>query len=188
MSEALENMNKQSRLASNDSDIVDNKGDDSNKCGICLSELKLSTELDCSHIFCFLCIKGWSMKKSTCPLCRTDIDEKLLNNIKLNDDKIINDVIENKYKWFYAGRNGWWAFDEDTSLQLENLHQKYKQDPTIYDSSQHKLRIGSVEYQYDFENMLQISTDGKTRRINRSENMDTDIIKGVAGLRMNHVY
>jgi E3 ubiquitin-protein ligase RNF146 len=179
-----------SQSINNVADIVNEESKDKETkedltCGICHDERKLSSTLSCNHSFCYLCIKGWSMKKNNCPLCRKDIDDQFLNKVELNDDQIINDVVENKYKWFYSGKKGWWAFDFDTSQQLETFYNTFFQ--TQNNLSLPKLRIGSVEYSYDFHLMKQISEDGKIRSIKRSEDMDMDLIKGVAGLHLQHV-
>ena len=43
-------------------------------CAICLSKIKGKCKLDsCSHEFCFKCIKKWTKKNNTCPMCRAEI-------------------------------------------------------------------------------------------------------------------
>lgn len=31
---------------------------------------------------------------------------------------------EGSYQWFYEGRNGWWQYDDRTSLEIEAAFQK----------------------------------------------------------------
>lgn len=42
------------------------------QCCICLEEPRALAWLDaCDHRFCFACIREWSGKSNTCPLCKT---------------------------------------------------------------------------------------------------------------------
>lgn len=43
-------------------------------CAICLGKIKRKGKLDsCNHEFCLKCIKTWTKKNNTCPLCRGKI-------------------------------------------------------------------------------------------------------------------
>jgi hypothetical protein len=43
-------------------------------CSICLNEIKRTCKLNCcNHQFCFGCIRQWTKKNNTCPLCRAEI-------------------------------------------------------------------------------------------------------------------
>ncbi|ENN75056.1 hypothetical protein HUJ04_001222 [Dendroctonus ponderosae] len=45
----------------------------SKRCPICLDSTKnkhIGVPNRCSHKFCFLCLKTWSKRKNTCPMCR----------------------------------------------------------------------------------------------------------------------
>ena len=43
-------------------------------CEICMSDPS-DIILDCTHKYCYYCIKEWSCKNNTCPTCRTEINE-----------------------------------------------------------------------------------------------------------------
>ncbi len=42
-------------------------------CSICLERLLHPCKLQCGHVFCFLCIKGFLLQSSECALCRCKI-------------------------------------------------------------------------------------------------------------------
>lgn len=45
--------------------------DPENACPICYENITNRTQLDgCSHVFCWECIRIWSEKSNTCPMCR----------------------------------------------------------------------------------------------------------------------
>jgi len=41
-------------------------------CAVCLQSCVHPVQLECGHIFCFLCVKGVSLKSKRCPMCRRD--------------------------------------------------------------------------------------------------------------------
>jgi len=51
-------------------------------CPICLKSISNGIVLDCSHNFCFNCIKNWELTspKTSCPICRADFN---IDNSKL---------------------------------------------------------------------------------------------------------
>ena len=67
-------------------------------CAICLDDLNnlhvknnKSIKLLCNHIFCYNCINIWLNKNITCPICKEDLEKKLLEiNSNNNDDSIQN--------------------------------------------------------------------------------------------------
>ncbi len=69
-------------------------------CCICLCDKpNLPIKLVCGHIFCYLCIKSVKMSNvnATCPLCRTNIDKKIMENMEyMEEDSIIAN-----YQWLY---------------------------------------------------------------------------------------
>ena len=48
--------------------------------------------------------------------CTHELDE----NVYLQGE---GEGFEAEFLWFYEGRNGWWAYDQRTSIEIEN-HQK----------------------------------------------------------------
>lgn len=70
----------------------------SEKCSICLSEIKLPTlNKECNHIFCAECIYNWFKISNNCPLCKEIINKQTLTHVldfNTTDDK--NDNILTK--------------------------------------------------------------------------------------------
>ena len=52
-------------------------------CAVCLQPPIHPVQLECDHIFCFLCVKGASTTSRRCPMCRSDISANYLDNPKL---------------------------------------------------------------------------------------------------------
>lgn len=152
------------------------------ECPVCLQNASFPVQLPCRHIFCFLCVKGVANRSKRCALCRQEIpahffhDPKLMyeNEVK---EKSLNSFDEG-YQWFYEGRNGWWQYDERTSLELEN---RYKQGDKMFE-----LLIAGFLYVIDLENMRQFRRNDQTRRrrVRRDlRSVPGNSIKGIAGLK-----
>jgi E3 ubiquitin-protein ligase RNF146 len=45
------------------------------ECAICLQPCVHPVRLPCSHMFCYLCMKGVAVRNRRCALCRADIPE-----------------------------------------------------------------------------------------------------------------
>jgi len=45
------------------------------ECPVCLQPCVFPVKLPCSHIFCFLCLKGVAGRNRRCALCRADIPQ-----------------------------------------------------------------------------------------------------------------
>lgn len=168
-------------------------------CAICLNnKLNLPITLNCGHIFCYLCIKCVKLNDvqlATCPLCRAKLDNKIIESLKLENNNIVNNQ---NIIWLYEGRkNGWWEYDEETNIEIENLYQKFKYIDEISDKSdeiklnndiKYNITIGNMNFEIDFENMYQINKYNYTRqiyrydRINNYDNSIEKCIKGIAGL------
>ena len=59
-------------------------------CCICWenpNSFQLASISGCSHKFCFKCIKRWSRRKKTCPLCNTDFSKICRVNKPLNHNR-----------------------------------------------------------------------------------------------------
>jgi hypothetical protein len=55
-------------------------------CSICLDNMCISDniKLDCLHLFCDKCINKWKEKNNNCPVCRKEIDKKIIYSIYEN--------------------------------------------------------------------------------------------------------
>lgn len=136
----------------------------------------------CGHTFCFLCVKGIRNPKK-CALCREEfsldnIDSRLVElEIANNNSPSSN---ETSYHWFYEGRNGWWRYDNRTSVEIEEAH--LNQEKTV------NVQVAGYVYVIDFEKMLQFRQNGQSRKrkikreLASTPKKDLLNIKGVAGL------
>lgn len=160
------------------------------ECAICLQSCIHPVCLPCSHVFCFLCVKGASWQSKRCALCRQEIPEDFLQRpVLLSPEELkaaaaglsrtgrLGDESCEHYAWYYEGRNGWWQYDERTSCELEEAFAKGRKST--------EMLIAGFLYVADLENMVQYRRNehGRRRKIKR------DIVdipkKGVAGLRLD---
>ena len=160
-------------------------------CPVCLQQCFWPVKLPCGHIFCFLCIKGVVLRSRKCALCRHSLAVEYLDNptlIKVVDkankeekatkakEKTGDETDADDFVWYYEGRNGWWSYDEKTSLEVEKSFKSGQRSCT--------LLIAGFLYVVDFENMFQTRKNepGRRRRIKRDKK-DVES-KGVAGIRI----
>jgi len=169
------------------------------ECAVCLQPSIHPVRLPCSHIFCFLCVKGVTIQSQRCPMCRREIPQSFLEHPALisnpesglaeseNDTSTLvctsgtEEVPEAEdLKWFYQGRNGWWEYDERTAQELEHHHKKGDKNC--------ELLIAGFLYSIDFENMLQCRRNEPHRRraIKRDLSGNVTDKKGIAGIRMTN--
>lgn len=133
------------------SEAEDSNSSSAFECPVCLQSLSFPVQLPCRHIFCFLCVKGVANRSKRCALCRQVIPAEFFNApklIRLDElkDKSLT-IFDEGYQWFYEGRNGWWQYDERTSVELES---RYKKGDKIFE-----LLIAGFLYVIDLENMRQ---------------------------------
>jgi hypothetical protein len=48
------------------------------ECTICLEPIFKTTIIDCGHSFCEECIFDWMYESTSCPLCRTEIEDDII--------------------------------------------------------------------------------------------------------------
>ena len=135
-------------------------------------------KLPCAHIFCFLCVKGVAIQSKRCALCRTEIPPEYFNNpILVTQDDLLKDAsFEDGSWWFYEGRNGWWKYDERTSIEIE---ERYKQGTKSFE-----LLIAGFLYVLDLDNMVQYRRNDPFRRRRVKRDLISIPKKGVAGLKI----
>lgn len=131
------------------------------------------------------------MRSRKCALCRHSLAVEYLDNptlIKVVDkankeekatkakEKTGDETVSDDFVWYYEGRNGWWSYDEKTSLEVEKSFKSGQRSCT--------LLIAGFLYVVDFENMFQTRKNepGRRRRIKRDKK-DVES-KGVAGIRI----
>lgn len=135
----------------------------------------------CGHTFCFLCVKGIRNPKK-CALCREEfsldsIDSRLVELEIANNNSPSSS--ETSYHWFYEGCNGWWRYDNRTSVEIEEAY--LKQEKTV------NVQVAGYVYVIDFEKMFQFRQNGQSRKRKIKRELAStpkkDLnIKGVAGL------
>jgi len=78
------------------------------ECAVCLQTCVHPVRLPCSHIFCYLCVKGVAFQSKRCAMCRQDIPVDFLQHPQLLDRTQLEreSALEDGYQWFYEGRNG----------------------------------------------------------------------------------
>lgn len=78
------------------------------ECAVCLQTCIHPVRLPCTHIFCFLCIKGVAFQSRRCAMCRQEIPADVLLHPQLVDRTQLEKetTLEDGYQWFYEGRNG----------------------------------------------------------------------------------
>lgn len=148
------------------------------KCSICWSEPPINAvQMDCNHVFCYLCIKSVASATGCCPLCRSEINVSFdFGEVKLVGDAKLPEGSKDGFFWFYKGRKGWWLYDADTTRELEAAFEAGKKRVE-------RLIAGHV-YVMSLKRLKQYRKDDelKTRQICR-EKLDLNDILGLAGMR-----
>ncbi|XP_060077387.1 E3 ubiquitin-protein ligase rnf146-like [Ylistrum balloti] len=161
-----------------DKDPKENVHDTVIECSVCLQPSIHPVQLPCQHIFCFLCVKGAAHRSKRCALCRQEIVPEFFQKPKLIRQQDLEKTItfDEKYQWFYEGRNGWWQYDDRTSQELEIKH---KNGDKLFE-----LLIAGFLYVIDLENMVQFRRNDRTRKRNiKRDESNIEGVKGVAGLK-----
>ncbi len=78
------------------------------ECAVCLQTCIHPVKLPCTHIFCYLCVKGVAFQSKRCAMCRQEIPADFLLHPQLLDRNQLEkeSTLEDGYQWFYEGRNG----------------------------------------------------------------------------------
>ncbi|KAK0158461.1 hypothetical protein PV328_009460 [Microctonus aethiopoides] len=151
------------------------------ECAVCLQTCIHPARLPCSHIFCYLCVKGVANQSKKCPMCRQEIPADFVekpNLVEVDEQKLsANNSVEEEYQWFYEGRNGWWQYDQRTSIELETAYKQGKRTC--------ELLIAGFLYIADFGSMLQLRRNDPSRHRRIKRDLSNVPKKGVAGLRLN---
>ena len=151
------------------------------ECAVCLQQCVHPVMLPCSHIFCYLCVKGVANRSKRCALCRTDIPADFVNKPKLvcKNDLLNSSALDDGTQWFYAGNSsGWWRYDPRTNRDIE---EKFKEGAKKFE-----ILIAGYLYVIDLEQMIQYRHSDMSRKRNIKRDMEDSIAtKGVAGLMHN---
>jgi hypothetical protein len=150
---------------------------------VCLQSCTQPVKLPCSHVFCFLCLKGIALQNGRCALCRTGIPRDFLNDpdVLLLDEETsakaaADDHAKSQYQWFYEGTAGWWQYEERNAVELE---EKYQLGAKVFE-----MVIVGLVFVVDLNQMVQYRRNdpNKRRRIKRDAAGVSK--KGVAGIKV----
>ncbi|XP_050729028.1 E3 ubiquitin-protein ligase RNF146-B-like isoform X2 [Eriocheir sinensis] len=148
------------------------------ECAVCLQKCVHPVRLPCTHIFCFLCVKGVANQSKRCAMCRQEIPADFLDHPTLlsSIEAEKEEVLPGGYQWFYEGRNGWWQYDERTSHELE----------AAYGSGQRacEVLVAGFLYIIDFDRMVQLRRNDPSRRRRIKRDLSSIPKKGVAGIKL----
>ncbi|XP_067139546.1 E3 ubiquitin-protein ligase RNF146-like [Centruroides vittatus] len=154
-----------------------NKNEGNPECAVCLQTSIHPVRLPCNHVFCYLCVKGVTNQSKRCAMCRQEIPTDFLDNPTLlstnNSEPVL--TFEDGHQWFYEGRNGWWQYDERTSVELETAYKRGE--------NRCEVLIAGFLYVINFEHMVQMRRCDPSRRRRIKRDLATVPKKGVAGIR-----
>jgi hypothetical protein len=186
---------------------------DQKKCFVCRGDAILPYTTECSHTFCYLCLKSAYELSQACPECGAGLSSGVYEHAAMQTP---NPVKTSGSVWLYGGRNdGWWEYDPVSQKRLEEGYEAYlnslstgqdannltnevsiqnalPQTPTNSNprsdnsKGQMNLMILNRPYLIDFERMTQtpVSGYGYPRPIKRRDESEYGSqVKGVAGLR-----
>eukprot|EP01006_Ploeotia_vitrea_P035410 TRINITY_DN65873_c8_g1_i1.p1 TRINITY_DN65873_c8_g1~~TRINITY_DN65873_c8_g1_i1.p1 ORF type:complete len:288 (+),score=142.71 TRINITY_DN65873_c8_g1_i1:18-881(+) len=178
--------------ASNDNDN-DDDDDDLEDCCICMEPMTLPFKTPCGHTFCFLCLKGVSLRsqqniwggggggsKSQCPLCRADIDNKFFACATMDWRAYQRQNVRSgaDFQWQYKGRKGWWLYESAQNAELEQFYADYLANSAANQPSKtYDLMIGATRYSIDFDNMVQYPSNAKHKRRTIRRQQAKEVIK-----------
>lgn len=167
-------------------DLFQPPGDPDGKrqCCICQEICVNPVQLPCTHVFCYLCIKGVAARNNRCALCRHRIPSGYLEDPSqslVNKDQLKIQLEKSKdtqNNWFYEAKNGgWWMYEQRTSAEIERAY-------TDGDTKSVRIQISGFLYIIDLEGMVQYREDHPNRRRNiKRDVIRLDCVKGIAGIR-----
>ena len=127
-------------------------------------------------------MKGVANRSKKCALCRQEIPADYFRhpNLMRKEDLHESLTFDNGYQWFYEGVNGWWQYDDRTSIDLEN---HYKKGEKMFE-----MLIAGFLYLIDLDNMVQCRRNDRTkkRKIKRDLSNNIPTKKGIAGLSLRN--
>ena len=81
-------------------------------CPVCLQPLLQPVRLPCAHVFCYLCVKGASMRNRSCPMCRAAVPSNYMDQPELVD---LDKELRNARDWRESQTNA----DDDADNEAE---------------------------------------------------------------------
>lgn len=134
-------------------------------------------KVDILHSISVVVIYLQSLKNLKCAICRADFPDELLDEPDLLMPMDANaSTNQEKYQWFYQGRNGWWQFDERTSQDIEKSFGNGDEQCTIF--------VAGYVYVLDFDQMLQQRRNDPSRKRKVKRDLATMPKLGIAGIHL----
>ena len=68
------------------------------ECAVCLQTSIYPVQLPCGHVFCFLCVKGFTTQSKRCAMCRREVPEDFIQNPDLLPKVNLHAVTERAFQ------------------------------------------------------------------------------------------
>ncbi|XP_077255213.1 E3 ubiquitin-protein ligase rnf146-like [Temnothorax americanus] len=149
-----------------------------NECAVCLQPCIHPARLPCSHIYCYLCVKGVANQSKRCPMCPQEISPDFLERpqlVEVEEPQKESEHPKEEYQWFYESRNSWWKYDPRTSNDLETIYK--------LGDAQCKLLICGMLYVIDFKKKCQYRKYNPRYKRNIKRDKKDAPCKGVSGVQ-----
>jgi len=94
-------------------------------CELCHVESLIPIELNCDHIFCFLCLYHDFSDTVACPSC--NILDNNLTIFQMNKIVPVSVSVNRYYIWLYSSNYGntWWCYQKDCCEKVELIYKDY---------------------------------------------------------------
>jgi hypothetical protein len=143
---------------------------DEDECQICMDKEK-EVVLPCTHSFCLVCYRNWSIQNQTCPICRTVIrcsegEElyELTNNEASDMQAYANDLVARVYEFLEkmplspfseedAWRSSMECLEAEKGILSHGGHEGSAAPPV--EDYLFAVRLASGQDQYEAERMIQ---------------------------------
>ena len=147
-------------------------------CNTCQNESLLPVYLECTHVFCFLCVspdKIEDVSNGLCLECSTSINSELINN-----DKPAQYNASLNYIWLYSSNYGntWWCYNREHCEQVEKIyidHCTNKQIMSGYSNNSQSINLKITKKQ-STPSLQQVPSIVSFNTISSSDDDDSDSV------------
>ena len=94
---------------------------DEKNCPVCFEKITIDNSVmtDCKHLFCSRCFFRWLTTKNTCPLCRHDFFDRIIDR-----EELTNDIVRLLMRGEELSIKNMGIIEEIKHLKLENERMK----------------------------------------------------------------